>query len=147
METYRHTQIGYPMIGGLMIPIAIEIYLIFTVGFTTMVLLVLTMLSVSILLFSTLTVTIESGEIVLRYGIGLIRKRVSLSDVASCGIVRNKWYYGWGIRLTPHGWLYNVSGLDAVELTMREGKKVRIGTDVPEELERAIRETSALVMG
>ncbi len=147
METYRHTQIGYPMIVGLVIPIAVEIYLIVTVGFTTMVLLILAMLSASLLLFSTLTVTIESGEIVLRYGIGLIRKRFSLSDVASCGIVRNKWYYGWGIRLTPHGWLYNVSGLDAVELTMREGKKVRIGTDVPEEFERAIRETLALVMG
>lgn len=47
-------------------------------------------------------------------------------------------YYGWGIHLTPHGWLYNVSGSDAVEIRMKTGKKYRIGTDVPEELERAI---------
>ena len=42
---------------------------------------------------------------------------------------RNSWWYGWGIRLTPHGWMWNISGLDAVELTYRNGKKFRIGTD------------------
>jgi len=41
--------------------------------------------------------------------------------------------------MTPHGWLYNVSGLDAVEVTTKSGKKYRIGTDVPAELEQAIR--------
>jgi len=54
--------------------------------------------------------------------------------------VKNPWYYGWGIRFTPHGWLYNVSGLHAVEIELKNGKKYRIGTDVPENLEKAIRE-------
>jgi hypothetical protein len=43
-----------------------------------------------------------------------------------------------GIRKIPGGWLYNISGADAVELTLKGGKRCRIGTDVPEELERAI---------
>jgi len=34
--------------------------------------------------------------------------------------------------------LYNVSGFDAVEIKLRTGKKFRIGTDVPQELEKAI---------
>ncbi|MBM4167833.1 MAG: hypothetical protein FJ215_01545 [Ignavibacteria bacterium] len=146
MEIYRHTQIGYPLIVGLAIPVAVELYLIATVGFTLIVAAILGMLLLTMLLFATLTVTIAAGEIVARYGIGLIRKRFLLSEVASCRIVRNKWYYGWGIRLTPHGWLYNISGLDAVELEFKDGKKNRIGTDKPADLERAVQEAMALVM-
>ncbi|GAI51787.1 unnamed protein product [marine sediment metagenome] len=67
-------------------------------------------------------------------------KRFKLNEIESCQVVKNHWYYGWGIRLTPHGVLYNVSGFDAVEIKLRTGKKFRIGTDVPQELEEAIRQ-------
>jgi hypothetical protein len=53
------------------------------------------------------------------------------------------WYAGWGIRWTGDGWLYNVSGLRAVELRTRHGKRYLIGTDRPEELEAAIRQAAA----
>jgi len=56
--------------------------------------------------------------------------------------VRNKWWYGLGIRLTPHGWLYIVSGLDAVEIVRISGKKFRVGTDEPQALVTAL--TAAL---
>jgi plasmid stabilization system protein ParE len=46
--------------------------------------------------------------------------------------------YGWGIRLTPSGWMFNVSGLDAVELTLRSGKRFRIGTDDPRDVIQAL---------
>jgi hypothetical protein len=36
------------------------------------------------------------------------------------------------------GWLWNVSGIDAVELTMKNGDRFRIGTDEPEKLVTAI---------
>ncbi|MFH1253014.1 MAG: hypothetical protein V1664_01635 [Candidatus Uhrbacteria bacterium] len=52
--------------------------------------------------------------------------------------VRNSWYCGWGIRLTSHGWLFNVSGLSAVEITMKNGRSYRIGTDEPEKLTAVI---------
>jgi hypothetical protein len=48
--------------------------------------------------------------------------------------VKNQWWWGWGIRLIPGGWLYNVSGLDAVELKMKNGRVYRIGTDEPRKL-------------
>jgi hypothetical protein len=35
-------------------------------------------------------------------------------------------------------WIYNVSGFDAVEITMKNGKIYRIGTDEPLKLEQAI---------
>ena len=77
----------------------------------------------------------------MRFGIRLIRKWFKLNEIESCQIVKDPWYYGWGIRLTPRGWLFRVSGFNAVEIKFRKGKRFRIGTDVPQELEEAIRQT------
>jgi hypothetical protein len=74
----------------------------------------------------------------LRFGIGVIRKKFPVTGIETAGVVRNPWYYGWGIRKTPEGWLYNVSGLLAVELRMKSGEKYRIGTDDPLGLLNAI---------
>jgi hypothetical protein len=37
-------------------------------------------------------------------------------------------------------WVYNVSGFDAVEIQMRNGRIKRIGTDEPRKLEQAIQQ-------
>jgi hypothetical protein len=89
--------------------------------------------------FGWLTVTVTSQAIHLRFGIGWIRRRIPIANVRSVTTVRNRWYYGWGIRLTPHGWLWNVAGLDAVELHLTSGRRFRIGTDEPTALEGALR--------
>ena len=101
-------------------------------------LIILTALAVSLLLFSILTVKVDGEEVSVRFGVGLIRKRFPLSEIESHSAVRNPWYYGWGLRRTPIGWLYNVSGLEAVEITLKDGRKVRIGTDDPTGLDAAI---------
>ena len=90
------------------------------------------------ILLDSLTVRISNNFIEIRFGIGIIRKQFAIAKIQSATIVRNKWYYGWGIRLTPHGWLYNVAGLDAVEIRLNNGKQYRIGTDEPKELHKAI---------
>ena len=90
------------------------------------------------LLFDSLTVRVSNDLIELRFGIGIIRKQFDVGSIKRASIVKNKWYYGWGIRLTPHGWLYNVAGYDAVEILMHNGKQYRIGTDQPKELQHAI---------
>ena len=96
------------------------------------------MVFVVISLFATLTVTVADGWLECRSGVGLIRRRIRLSNVRRAETVRNRWWYGWGIRLTPHGWLWNASGLDAVELTLANGKRFRVGTDEPGELLKSI---------
>ena len=101
---------------------------------------VLVVITVALVLFSSLTVIIWEEELEVRFGPGPIRKRFKLNEIKSCHVVKNPWYYGWGIRLTPHGMLFRVSGFDAVEIKLRTGKKFRIGTDVPQELEEAIRQ-------
>jgi len=96
--------------------------------------------------FHALTVKVSRKEISLRFGVGLIRKHFAISKVQGAAIVHNHWYYGWGIKLTPHGWLFNVSGFDAVEIQLKNGRKYRIGTDEPDALLAAI-ESAALDTG
>jgi len=73
------------------------------------------------------------------FGISVIRKRVGLAEIVGCEPIRIRWWYGWGIHLTPYGWLYNVSGFDAVAITLRDGRKFAFGTDDPDGLVDAIR--------
>jgi hypothetical protein len=96
-------------------------------------------LLLSLILFYKLTVIVDNINVEIIFGIGLIRKKFRLKDIHSCKSVKNPWYYGWGIHLTPRGWLYNVSGFYAVEILMKDGKKYRIGTNNPEELMGSIK--------
>ena len=90
-------------------------------------------------LFHSLTVRVSQNEISLSFGAGLIQKVFLIDEIESATAVRNRWYYGLGIKKISRGWLFNVSGLDAVELRMRNGKLYRIGTDQPEELLAAVK--------
>jgi len=100
----------------------------------------LVVIGVALVLFSSLTVVIREDELEARFGPGPIRKRFKLSEIESCQVIRNPWYYGWGIRLTPYGMLFRVSGFYAVQIKLRTGMKFQIGTDVPQELEEALRQ-------
>jgi len=102
---------------------------------------VLIVLAVALVLFPSLTVAIQEEELLLQFGPGLIRKRFKLNEIGSCQAVKNPWYYGWGIRQTPQGMLFRVSGLNAVQIKLITGKEYLIGTDDPQELEEAIRQT------
>jgi hypothetical protein len=143
MPHYKHTQIGLMILA----PLAVAMYI---VAVTTddlpnwIAVLIYGIFLVVGILFSTLTVEVEQSRIRCWFGPGLIRKQFPLSDIVDAKAVRNRWFYGWGIRLTPHGWLFNVSGLDAVEITLNSGTRFRIGTDQPRELETAIRRGAGL---
>lgn len=141
IKRYQHTQIGYLIIVALGIGLLSILGLMAVYGFNWIAFTVLVIFGVCLVLFSTLTVVIKEDVIEIRFGPGVIRKEFPLKEIESCQIVKNPWYYGWGIRLTPHGWLYNVSGSYAVEIKMKTGKKYRIGTDVPDDLKKAIQQS------
>ena len=139
MTEYKRTQIGYLMLAFIAIGILLVLNYFYLSGRANpFLLIILAALAVSLLLFSILTVKVDGEEVSVRFGVGLIRKRFPLSEIESHSAVRNPWYYGWGLRRTPIGWLYNVSGLEAVEITLKDGRKVRIGTDDPTGLDAAI---------
>lgn len=140
MNPYKHTQIGWLIIWLIIPVIALGILLMFLGEFAWVGVTVAALLSVCAVLFCTLTVEVNQEAVRFRFGPGPISRRFAMADIREARAVKNHWYYGWGIRLTPQGWLFNVSGLDAVELEMANGRKYRIGTDEPEELLAAIRQ-------
>jgi hypothetical protein len=139
---YRHTQRGT----WLLVLLASAIFIIVIIssfqGWKWTSAAVLGILVIIATLFSSLTVEVGDSRIRCWFGSGLIRKIFDLTEIREVKAVRNRWYYGLGIRYTPHGWLFNISGLDAVELTLRSGKRFRIGTDEPDKLVLAIRQAT-----
>ena len=141
---YQHTQIGIAVLVALAL-ISLLIIIIFTVvGWHWIPAIVLAILAIAAFLFHSLTVEITDNQLRLRFGPGVIQKTYPLGEIVRAEAVKNRWYYGWGIKLIPRGLLFNVSGLDAVEVTLESGKRVRIGTDRPQELEMAIRRSVGL---
>ncbi|MFH1612648.1 MAG: hypothetical protein ABIB46_02780 [bacterium] len=138
---YKHTQVGYVIIISIGAEVLFVLGTILTQGSDWIFFSVLLLLMACAILFATLTVEIQNNTLTWHFGPGFWRKQISLSDIQNCEVVKNRWYYGWGIHLTPYGWLYNVSGLSAVQILLKNGKQIRLGTDEPEELCRAIKES------
>lgn len=94
------------------------------------------------LLMSSLTVTVDHVFVRLRFGPGAWKKKIALDQITAAHPVRNTFSNGWGIHYIGNRcWLYNIAGLDAVELTLKNDKKIRIGTDEPDRLAAAIMES------
>jgi hypothetical protein len=98
-------------------------------------------------LFYGMTTTVDHERIRISYGIGLIRKSFALSRINTVQVVSNPWYYGWGIRLIPNGWLYNITGYGGVEITFAHTKTiVRFGSAVPTDLRNSIQANLQLLL-
>lgn len=89
-------------------------------------------------LFSSLSIQVSEEFLSWKFGPGPISKKVLLSEIVGVETTRTKWWEGWGIRLTRRGWLYNVSGLDAVLIRLKSGKQFLLGTDEPIRLMRVL---------
>ncbi len=95
-------------------------------------------LSLSCCLFSLMTTRVTEEKVYWSFALGFWKKSLGLEKIKRVRPIRNKYWWGLGIRLIPDGWLYCVSGLDAVELKLEDGKVIRIGTDEPDELFQAL---------
>jgi len=136
---YEHTQRGTLILCAVSAAIILILALAYLFGPEWVALIVAGILIVVLAIMSSLTVSIRDGFLRIRFEpVGLIRKSWPVSEIAMVKTVTNSWYYGWGIRVTPYGPLYNVSGYEAVEVQLFSGKAFRIGTDEPEVLKAAI---------
>jgi hypothetical protein len=111
---------------------------LFVAGATTPAAAVLAVLLLALVLFGRLGVTVTDSEVTAAFTLGFPARRIALTDIRTFRTVRNPWFYGWGIRAIPGGWMFNVSGLDAVELVLVTGHRFRIGTDEPDALHSAL---------
>ena len=137
-EIYEHTQVGAVMLVALAVAGAGLLWAGIQEGWPAGLAGALFAIAACLVLFTTLTVRIGDGVLAVRFGPGFPRRTIRLADIASARAVRNHWFSGYGIHRVGSGWLYNVSGRDAVEVALRGGRSIRIGTDEPEELLRAL---------
>ena len=104
---YKHTQISYLMLVITFIililfawmystssaePVSVDSGPNFAV--TTIMVVILFILSS----FASLQVVVDEKYIRIKFGYGIYKKRFALHDIVSAKIVKNKWYYGWGVR-------------------------------------------------
>ncbi|MDX2097094.1 MAG: hypothetical protein SFW36_04905 [Leptolyngbyaceae cyanobacterium bins.59] len=136
--SYQHTQIGFLVLAALGFATLAIVASFLTVGSRPVTIVVLVILLGCMVVFSTLNIQIQEGVLSWSFGPGLFRQTIRVGNVAQVAVVQNPWYYGWGIRVTPEGWLYNVSGLKAVEIQLTNTKRIRLGTDEPDALKQAI---------
>jgi len=149
VTNYKHTQFSY-----LMLVVTLAVLVLFAWAYitgsaepdstdsgpnfaiTSLMALILFILAS----FVSLQVIIDGKYLRIKFSFGIYQKKFSLNDIMSAKTVKNHWHYGWGIRrwLWPKMWIYNVSGFDAVEIKLKNGKTYRIGTNEPKKLEQTI---------
>ena len=150
MTSYKHTQIGYLTLIVTFVVAVLFVWLYSTAaaeppsvdsGPNFLITFIMALVLFILASFWTLTVSVDERNVTIKFGYGIFRKKFAASEIAGAAQVKNHWYYGWGIHvwLWPYLWVYNVSGFDAVELRMKDGRTFRIGTDEPAELETAIK--------
>jgi len=135
---YRHTQPGIVILVVCLIIGALGAAMARQTAQTPMILMLIILVAVAVV-FHSLTVEVSDGELRWHFGPGLWTYRLRLDEIRSVTIVRNSWWNGFGIRKAPGFSLYNVSGLDAVELALKSGDIRRIGTDDPQGLAAALK--------
>ena len=87
--------------------------------------------------FLRLTVIVTRPEVRLAYTFGWPRRRIDRARIVSSVPYRIPWWYGWGIRKTPKGWMWNVWGRSTVLVTLTD-RQFLVGTDDPEGLAAAL---------
>ena len=137
--SYRHTQPGTLILIGCLLAGAFGAALAWRAGqWPASVALIVMMIGTAVL-FSSLTVEVNDKELRWYFGPGLWTYRLPLEEIKDVAVVRNQWWNGFGIRMARGFRLYNVSGLDAVELRVGPDDVRRIGTDDPQGLSDALK--------
>jgi hypothetical protein len=136
---YRHTQRGVLVVSVCLAAAAFNAFLIWRSGQWIPACITLIVLVAAAIVFSSLTVEVNAKDLRWSFGPGLWTYRLPLDEIETVAIVRNHWWNGFGIRRGSGLRLYNVSGLDAVELHLKSHDIRRIGTDDPQGLADALK--------
>ncbi|MBU0518522.1 hypothetical protein KKA00_06260 [bacterium] len=89
-------------------------------------------------LFHSLTVYDDGDCLNLRFGVGLITRKIPYDRIKAVKTARHPWWRGLGMRRMPGGCVYSVAGSDVVEVTLKTGQFIRIGTNEPQVLLQVI---------
>ena len=142
METeYKHTQFGALTIiilllaGLLIVPVTLSMI---DDGRLLVAIVTISFYLLGLALFNALTVQISDGKLKFWFGMGLISKTYSLNEIQSTKEVKDPWYYFWGVKAIPGGWLYASAPGNALEIVFKNGKIIHLGTNQSNKLKQAL---------
>jgi hypothetical protein len=144
---YKHTQFGAMTLIVFVATGVLMVLIVSSMIADDRMVVAITIIGLYILivaLFYAFTVEISEGKLNFWFGIGAIRKSYSLTEIQSTKEVENPWYYLWGVKSIPGGWLYAIAPGSAVEIVFNNGKIARLGTNEPEMLIKAIDDASSV---
>jgi hypothetical protein len=141
-DEYCYTQIG--IITILMIALAAAFTaFVFISGLESIAgpglivagLVVVGLLILALASFYSFSIQIAGGRLNFWFGFGVGKRSIDIADIRSIEIVKTPWYYFWGIKSIPGGWLYSIApGGRALELVFMDNRVIHLGTDRPEEI-------------
>jgi hypothetical protein len=84
---------------------------------------------------------VQPSQVVVRFR-PLLTRRFPIEDIVSCAARTYRpmrEFGGWGLRFSPkYGRAYNMHGNRGVQLVLKQGRKILIGSQRPEDLAEAI---------
>lgn len=136
---YHHTQTGTATRIAAIAGFLVAAYTLARFGPNPFLWLGVVLAVLGVFTLSSMTIEVDQNRFAFWFGPGWIGRSFRMTEIRAWAVVTNPWWYGWGIHLTPHGWLYNVGGRGAVQLELHDGRRLRVGSDEPEVLADAIR--------
>jgi hypothetical protein len=140
---YRHTQTNRRT-WLLFVPVAIAVVGVVVLGARApgppiwLIGAVLVLVAVLTAIFSVMTVEVSDHELTVGFGLGMMRRRIPLTDIARVERASIPWWYGTGIKLGPKRTSYLVASGPAVAVELKNGRIIQIGTDDPDALLAAL---------
>ena len=136
MTKFKRKQIGRASLAVAILSILSAVYMLSpqSVG----ALLAISFLGAAGYVFSSQTVEVDTQAVRWNFASRFWTRHIALADIASVNEIQTALWQGWGIRWIRGGWCYSVSGRNAVELTLTNGRRVVLGTDRPRELAAAL---------
>lgn len=117
------------------------ILILFTNQFPPALLGILGGFTVMLFLFHSLIVEVKPEIMKIKFGPGLIQKKIKTDRIKDCQPIKLNWPHNIGVHWNPSFTVYNVTGTDGVEITLKDkDKTIRVGTDEPEKLCRTLKD-------
>lgn len=137
---YEHRQVGVWMLVPAAIIVTGSIFFWHSQSGSPVKFIVFPVAIVAMLLFSVLLTGVDARGVSWKFVAGFPSGFIPFEEIAAAEITHTSLFEGIGIHWTIwHGWLWNVSGFQAVMIRKRSGQRITIGTDDPHGFCDAIR--------
>jgi hypothetical protein len=128
---HRQTNLATPLIFAAIAAVAIAGWMLFAPTKLPVAILIgpLAIAAIAVAIFSTFTTTVTASQLIVAFGLGIMRRRVALADIVRAERTSVPWWYGIGVKFNPGFITYMVASGPAVAITQAKGMAVRIATD------------------